>query len=47
MLDEMPVQEDPKKPTKFQSLLGLSVMAGLAGLFLFLLYQALLNSIKF
>ena len=47
MLDEMPVQENPKKPTKLQNLLGLGIVAGLAGVFLFLLYQALTNTIKF
>ncbi|HUO58749.1 MAG TPA: hypothetical protein VMV05_11295 [bacterium] len=47
MLDEMPVSENQKKPTKLQSLVGLTVMTGLAGLFLFFLYQALSNQIKF
>lgn len=47
MLDEMPSPEEQKKPTKFQSVLGLTVMAGLAGLFLFFLYQALSHPIKY
>ena len=47
MLDEMPVPENQTKPSKFRSLLGLTVMAGLAGLYLFFLYQALSHPIKF
>jgi hypothetical protein len=47
MLDEMPVKEISPKPSKFESLIGLTILAGLAGVFLYFLYQSLTNQIKF